>query len=151
MADADEVTDEELVGLFRGHPLDRDSAAHYRGRMDRRLLLDRCGDCAHWFHPPAPVCPRCWSGEVVPTEVAGSGAIHLAIFLHRGPVTEGVSYDPPYPVVTVELDEQPGLRFTATVLGASVDEICIGRRVRLDWLDRGGVAVPAFRLVGEGT
>jgi uncharacterized OB-fold protein len=51
--------------------------------------------------------------------------------------------------VTVELDEQPGLRFSGTVVGAANDEITIGRRVTLDWIDRGSEPVPAFRLADE--
>jgi uncharacterized OB-fold protein len=144
------VTDDELVARFAGHPVDLDSAAHYRGRLDRRLVMNRCAACGHWHHPPRPICPACWSEAVAPSDVAGDGTIHLAIFLHRGPPAPGVSYHPPYPVVTVQLDEQDGLRFTATVLGAPDGEIEIGRRVRLDWTERGGVPVPAFRLSGTG-
>ena len=140
------VTDDELVTLFAGHDLTIDSAPHFRGRLDRRLLINRCSACGTWHHPPRPVCPSCWSSDVVATEVAGTGTIHLAIFLHQGPPAEGVDYASPYPVVTVELDEQPGLRFTSTVVGAPNSDIAIGRRVRLDWIDRAGVPLPVWRL-----
>jgi hypothetical protein len=83
--------------------------------------------------------------------VSGTGTIHLATFLHQGPPAEGVDYSSPYPVVTVELDEQAGLRFTSTVVGATHDEITIGRRVELDWLHRSGAPLPVFRLVGGAT
>lgn len=86
---------------------------------------------------------------MTPTAVAGTGVIHLAIFLHQGPMAPGVDYSTPYPLATVELDEQPGLRFSATVVGASNDDIRIGRRVRLDWIDRDGEPVPVFRLTDE--
>lgn len=81
-----------------------------------------------------------------PTEVTGDGVIHLLIFLHQGPLAEGVDYSTPYPVATVELDEQPGLRFTSTVVGAPNSKIAIGKRVRLDWIKRGGTPLPVFRL-----
>ena len=125
------VTDDELVALFGGHDLTIDSAPHFRGRLDRRLLINQCAACGSWHHPPRPVCPSCWSSEVVATEVAGTGTIHLAIFLHQGPPAEGVDYATPYPVVTVELDEQPGLRFTSTVVGAPNRDIAIGVDRRL--------------------
>jgi uncharacterized OB-fold protein len=73
----------------------------------------------------------------------------MAIFLHQGPQVEGVDYSSPYPVVTVELDEQKGLRFTATVTGAEQASISIGSRVRLDWIERAGAPVPAFRLEAQ--
>lgn len=75
----------------------------------------------------------------------------MAIFLHQGPPAEGVDYATPYPVVTVDLDEQDGLRFTSTVVGSTNDEIQIGRRVELDWIDRAGMPLPVFRLGGAGS
>ena len=138
--------DEELLDLFGGWGVDRDSAAHFRGRLGKELLINRCEDCGTWRHPPRPVCATCWSDRVVPTRVTGGGIIHLTLFLHRGPPAEGVDYSTPYPVVAVELDEQPGLRFTSTVVGADNATIRIGERVRLDWIERSGVPLPVFRL-----
>lgn len=86
-----------------------------------------------------------------PSEVAGTGSIHLVLFLHQGPPARGVDYGTPYPVVTVELDEQPGLRFTSTVVGCTNAQIGIGRRVTLDWIVRGDVPLPVFRLAGAAT
>ncbi|MGI9164152.1 MAG: Zn-ribbon domain-containing OB-fold protein, partial [Mycobacterium sp.] len=102
--------DDGLVRLFPGEPITHDNAAHYRGRLQRRLLINRCGSCKRWHHPPKPVCPHCRSTDVVPTDVSGRGTIHMAIFLYQGPPAEGVDYRTPYPVVTVELDESAGLR-----------------------------------------
>ncbi len=48
--------------------------------------------------------------------------------------------------MTVELDEQEGLRFTSTVVGAANEDIRIGTPVRLDWSDRAGVPMPVFVL-----
>lgn len=144
------ISDAELVARFPGHPLDHDSAAHFRGRLEHRLLLNRCGACSTWHHPHKPICPSCWSADVTAEPVTGAGTIHLAIFLHQGPPAEGVDYATPHPVVTVELDEQPGLRFTSTVVGSANDEITIGRRVTLDWIDRAGAPLPVFRLDDEG-
>ena len=70
----------------------------------------------------------------------------MAIFLHRGPRAPGVDYSTPYPVVTVELEEQPGLRFTSTVVGADNNDIRIGAAVRLDWSERSGAPMPVFVL-----
>jgi hypothetical protein len=70
--------------------------------------------------------------------------------LHQGPPAPGVDYaQGPYPVVTVELDEQPGLRFTSTVVGAPIDELVIGRRVVLGWIERNQVPFPVFRLADD--
>lgn len=144
------ITDDELVTRFQQYDVDQDNAAHFRGRLERKLLINRCKACGRWHHRPRPICPDCWSFDVSATEVAGSGMIYLFILLHQGPPAEGVDYSTPYPVVTVELDEQPGLRFTATVVGSRNEDITIGKRVTLDWLDRGAIAVPVFRLAAVG-
>lgn len=81
--------------------------------------------------------------------MSGKGTIHLAMFMRQGPPVEGVDYSSPYPVITVELDEQPGLRFTSTVLEAAQESIVIGERVVVAWTERGGAAFPAFRLATE--
>jgi uncharacterized OB-fold protein len=141
-----EITDEELVVRFAGQGVDHDNKEMFRARLERRLLVNRCDDCGLWRNPPRPICPSCWSTNVRPTEVSGRGTIHLAIFLYQGPPAEGVDYDTPHPVVTVELDEQEGLRVTSTVVGASNEEIAIGRRVELDWIERNGAPLPVFRL-----
>jgi uncharacterized OB-fold protein len=143
-----DVSDEELCSLFPGM-VDRDSAAHYRGRLRRQLLVNRCAECETWHAPPRPVCPACLSGRVTSTPVVGTGTIFMAIFLHQGLPAEGVDYTAAYPVVTVELDEQPGLRYSSTVVGSPNEKIQIGRRVELDWITRGGAPLPVFRLTGE--
>jgi hypothetical protein len=76
--------------------------------------------------------------------VSGDGTIYLVVFLHQGPPAEGVDYSVPYPVVTVELDEK--VRFTSTIVGANNDEIEIGKRVSLDWIERTATPLPVFRL-----
>ena len=140
------ISDEDLVKHFPGQPITHDNSEHYRGRLDRQLLLGRCRACGRWQSPPKPVCPDCWSFDVESAPVSGRGTIYMAIFLHQGPPVPGVDYSTPYPVVTVELDEQPGLRFTATVVGADNDAIRIGERVRLGWIERAGMPVPVFEL-----
>lgn len=146
MPESVDVSNDELVQQFPGEPITHDNAAHYRGRLRRELLLNRCGDCGRWHAPPKPICPDCWSSAVSPAPVSGVGVIFMAIFLHQGPPAPGVEYQTPYPVVTVDLDEQEGLRFTSTVVDAANDYIRIGAPVRLDWIDRAGVPMPVFAL-----
>ena len=138
--------DEELVGLWHDVRLDHTNKHFYRGLLERELRLSRCSDCGWWHHRPKPVCPNCWSHNVVATPVGGSGTIYLLIFLHQGPPAEGVDYSTPHPVATVELDEQVGLRFTSTVVGADNEDITIGSPVALDWIERNGRPFPVWRL-----
>jgi uncharacterized protein len=138
------VNDAELVDRFPDVLIDGDNKEFYRGWLDRRLLLNRCAQCATWHHPPQPVCPECWSDRIQATPVSGRGTVHLLIWLRQGPPAEGVDYSRRHPVVTVELVEQPGLRFTSTVVGDGQDEIAIGDPVELTWIERRGEPFPAF-------
>jgi uncharacterized OB-fold protein len=111
------IYDRELLDRFPDTLIDHDNKEFYRGWLERRLLVDRCGDCGNWFLPPSAWCPRCWSRNVTPTEVSG------------------------------ELAEQPGLRFTSTIVGCADDEMHIGMPVRLTWIDRYGEPYPVFEPV----
>ena len=144
------LTDDELVAAYRGRRVDHDTKAIYRGWLERRLLVHRCDDCRLWIEPPSDLCPACWSTAVTPRPVAGTGTIFMVVLLHQGPPAAGVDYATPHPVVVVELDEQPALRLSTTVVGASNEEIRIGRRVRLDWIERDGVPLPVVRFDENG-
>ena len=72
--------------------------------------------------------------------------MHLLMRLHQGPPAPGVDYAAgPYPVVTVELEEQPALRITSTVVDCAAEDIRIGMEVELAWIDRHGAPFPVFR------
>ena len=118
--DDTDVSDLELSELFHGYTLDHDTAAHYRGRLRRQLLINRCVDCRTngTMRPSRSARRVCLSGWS-PTPVSGRGTIFMAVFLHQGPPVDGIDYSTPYPVITVELDEQTGLRFSSTVVGSA--------------------------------
>jgi uncharacterized OB-fold protein len=146
-----DISDEDLLARYPGYAIDHDTRARHRGWLEHVMLIDRCGACGVWHEPPGPICPVCWSTDIVPTPIAGTGTIHMAITLHQGPPADGVDYSTPHPVVVVELDEQPGLRMSSTVVGADNADIVIGRRVHLDWIDRRGAPIPVFRLDGQAS
>ena len=87
--------------------------------------------------------------NIVPTAVSGHGTVHLLIRLHQGPPVEGVSYVGGYPVATVELDEQQGLRYTSTVIDADRDTLKVGLAVELAWIQREGEPFPVFQPAGR--
>jgi len=139
------ISDEELVERLPNTVINQDNQAFYRGWLEEQLVLNRCADCGTWRHPPKPVCPECWSDEIRPTAVSGRGTVHLLVWLRQGPPAEGVDYRrAPHPVATVELTEQPGLRFTSTVVDVDMGDVSIGDSVELTWIEREGVPFPAF-------
>ncbi|MGI9643010.1 MAG: Zn-ribbon domain-containing OB-fold protein [Acidimicrobiia bacterium] len=127
------MIDDDLLDAWPKVRLDADNAAFYRGLTDNRLLINRCGDCGAWHHPPRPVCPRCWSWAVEPTEAAGTGTIALVTVLRQGRKQPGTDFSDGFAVIAVELDEQPGLRLTGTVVNTPPGNARVGQRVRLVW------------------
>jgi uncharacterized OB-fold protein len=145
------LSDEELMDAFPGVRVDHDNAAHYRGLAERRLLINRCDDCGTFHHPPRSVCPRCWSRAVTATDVSGRGTIAMLTFHTPRPRRATGDGEGPYPVVAIELAEQPGLRVAATIIGAAKEDIVLDAPVELAWVEREGRPVPAFRLARLGT
>ena len=141
------ISDEEVFEAFPAVALDHDNVEHYRGRLRRALVVNRCGDCGRWHEPPRALCPACWSPRIEGTEVSGQGAIALMTVLHHGPAAPGVDYEAGLPVVGVELVEQAGLRVTASLIGIAPLDVRLGMAVECVWIERGGVPTPAFRPV----
>jgi uncharacterized OB-fold protein len=139
------ITDAAVFESFPGVAIDHDNIEHYRGILQRRLLVNRCADCGTWHEPARSRCPACWSTRVEPTKISGRGVIALFTVLHHGPPATGIDYQEGHPVAAVELAEQPGLRFTATIVDCKRETLRIGLPVELTWIERVGVPVPAFR------
>ena len=145
------ISDEQVLERFPRALIDHDNKGHYKGLLEKKLLINRCGDCGTWHTPPRSICPECWSENVVPTEVSGRGRVHLLTFLHQGTPAPGVDYSTPYPLATLELEEQQGLRFSATIVNCEREAMRIGMPVRLAWIERDGAPHPAFEPSSEGT
>jgi len=96
-----------------------------------RLVLQRCGDCATFQHPPEIICHACLSENLAWEEVARTGTINTAVNVTH-PVYPNTQDLLPYNVVIVEIDGT-GIRMVGNVLSASFDEIAIGAPVTLTW------------------
>jgi hypothetical protein len=147
----DEPTDDEVLAAWPTAAIDEDNVAHYRGRLQQRLLINRCGSCGHWHHPPRPRCPECWSDQVAATEVSGAGVVELSTVLHVGAPHEDIDYETGYRLVAVRLDDAPEVRFTASLHAWPVERDPTGRRVGLGWARRGGAPLPVFVVGARST
>ncbi len=146
------MTNEELLDAWPGIRIDHDNAAYFTGLSNQQLLMNRCDDCARWHHPPRPICPACWSRSLTPTPVAGTGSVALVTILRQGPSQPGVDYTDGHPLVAIELDEQPGLRFAGMIIDTPPEEIRVGDRVEMVWRDvPGRRARPDFRIVARAS
>src|ERR1700680_3467171 len=68
----DRMTIEEVLGSDPVLPQPDDLTAFFwEGAREGRLLIQRCGGCGHYIHPPKPICPACHSFDLQPAEVVG--------------------------------------------------------------------------------
>ena len=141
-------SDAEVFDAFPLVPINRDNIEHYRGLLQQRLLINRCSACGYWIYPHRPLCPSCWSWEVVPTEVSGRGSVFLCTLIHQERAPD-VPLGEPLPVAAVELAEQEGLRYLAPIVGCPAQRIVPDMPVQLTWARREGWLAPAFEPVGE--
>lgn len=118
-----------------------DSMAFWQGGAEGRLLMHNCGECAQFFHPPAPICPRCLSSRVAPKAVSGKAVV----------ATYTINFQPwrpdlqePYIVAIVELPEQAGLRFLTNIVGVAPEDVAIGMPVKVRFEQHEDVWLPLF-------
>jgi uncharacterized OB-fold protein len=108
----------------------------------RGMKLQCCAECQTWLYPPAPVCPKCLSCELVWTPISGRGRIVSWVVFHRHYLP---AYPPPYNAVAVRLDEGPTM--ISNLEGAMPDEGSMGREVRLVYVTMAdGVVLPRWSL-----
>jgi uncharacterized OB-fold protein len=135
------LTDIEVLARFPSSLVTHDNIVFYRGLLERRLMLMRCASCEAFAPPQFRTCPRCQSRDTIPTEIDGRGTVFMFTFLYQG-VPEG--FTAPHPVVTCELDQAPGMRFTSTIIECPRDAVRVGLPVELRWIDVAGNPAPVF-------
>lgn len=119
--------------------------AFWHGGADGELRVLRCGGCGFWIHPPGPVCPRCWSRDLVHAAVSGRGVVHTFTVNHQ---VWNPTWEHPYVIAVVELDEQPGLRLTTNVVGCDPEAVAIGMAVHVTFVRDDDVWLPLFTPAG---
>lgn len=145
------LPDAEVFAAFPSVLIDRDNIAHYRGLLAGQLLINQCAQCSYWIYPHRPLCPRCLSWELKPTEVSGKGKVFMFTFIHQ-------ERDPsqrlrePVIAAAVEFAEQDGLRYLARIVNCPMNQITLDMPVRLTWMERDGRKSPVFEpaRAGEG-
>lgn len=143
------IDDAQVFERFPDVLLTPDNLEHYRGLLQRKLLINRCGNCGYWVYPHRPICPECWSWSLTPTPVSGRG--HVFMFTRvpqaRANDAAGQAFGTNLVLVAVELVEQVGLRYLSTVEGLAFEELHHGMEVELAWHDSAERPIPVFRMI----
>jgi uncharacterized OB-fold protein len=117
--------------------------------IQHELRIQRCTGCGHFRYPPPPMCPRCQSMTAEWTRMSGRGRVYSFVVVHP-PVLPAFASRCPFPVVLVELEEDPGLRLVGGWAGPIPEGgIQIGAPVEVVFEDVApDVSLPNWRLGG---
>jgi hypothetical protein len=132
------------VTVKPAHPrpaITRDSEFFWEGLREHRLLVRRCGRCAHLHHPPGPMCPKCHSYDWTAQPLSGRGTLHSYVIVHQ-PQLPGFTY--PLPVALVEMEE--GVRLLGNLTAAEPENLRIGMPLEVEFVEvEPGYVLYAFR------
>jgi hypothetical protein len=114
---------------------------------ERRLVIQRCGSCGYYNHPPRRFCDACLVQDLRFETISGRGTIYTFTVMHQRDVA-GFEDDAPFINIVVELAEQPQLLMVSNLPIADRNKVSIGAAVEVVFEDRDdGVVVPQFRII----
>jgi uncharacterized OB-fold protein len=124
---------------------DNDTLPWWQAASEHRLVVQRCGECEHLRHPPAPICPECRSSSCNWKELSGRGEVYTYTVVHRAIAVE---QELPFVIAVVALEGADGLRMISNIVDAKADDVVVGMPVELVWEDMSpDLAIPRFRPV----
>lgn len=124
--------------------LNDDNRAFWTGGGTGKLMIDRCGDCRTYIHPPVPFCPACESRNVTAEPVSGRGKITTFTINHKQWVPDLAV---PYVLALVEIDEDPTVRIPTNIICIDPEKIAIDMPVEVVFEQVEEVFVPLFRPI----
>jgi uncharacterized OB-fold protein len=125
------------------HP-DAWTAPFWEAAHARRLVCARCELCGTYRMPPSPFCPNCRSQQTTWEELSGRGSVYTFTVVRHAVIPEMRDHVP-YVVAVIDLEDAPGTRLIADVVGVDPDHVHIGLAVRVVWDEVAeGVTIPRF-------
>ncbi|MGH8012458.1 MAG: Zn-ribbon domain-containing OB-fold protein [Candidatus Binataceae bacterium] len=121
------------------------SRPFWEAAAKRRLVVQRCGDCGYYNHPPRPHCDACLSQQLNFVPVSGRGSVWSFTIMHQRDVP-GFGLEAPFVNIVVELSEQARLFMVSNLALSERERVRVGAPVEVWFEDRGGMVVPQFRL-----
>ncbi|OLO25827.1 hypothetical protein PZ61_0235955 [Streptomyces sp. MNU77] len=107
------------------------TAPFWAGLRERRLLVQRCTECATPRYPAAPVCPSCLTAGGEWSEIPGEGELYSYVVYHRA-LSPAFAADVPYAVGIVELPDRIQI---VSRIDAPPESVSVGVRMRARYVD----------------
>ena len=124
--------------------LDRDNVAFWTGGKDNQLLINRCGDCQYYIHPPVRFCPKCESRNVAPQKVSGKGRVYTYTINYKQWVP---GLPERYVLALVALDEQSDVLLPCNIVNCDPDDVDFDMPVHVLFEQHEDVWVPLFEPI----
>ena len=102
----------------------------WEATKEKRLVLQRCGDCEKFVFYPREFCPHCFGESLSWQQVSGEGTVYALSVMHK-PGNPLMAGQVPYAVALVELKE--GVRMLSNLVGCKPEEGKVGMKVRVSW------------------
>ena len=127
---------------------DQLTAPFWEAANDSRLVVQKCGECNRFQHPPAQECGKCGTGGDLRWEqVSGKGRIYNSGVVHDCPIRL-LQDDQPFNVAVIMLDEDPGIQMYSHLPGTPVDDVPLGADVEVIFEDSAnGQKIPEWKVV----
>ena len=116
----------DQAGMVAGRPLpelEPHSLPFWEGARQRRLRLQRCGECQKVQFPPEICCAHCGSENIEWFDASGRATLYTWTVTHP-PLLPFFGERAPWPVVAVELEE--GVRMVSRIVDLPVESYEIG-------------------------
>lgn len=124
-----------------------DTEPFWSATRDHDLRYQVCDACGAVVFYPRRHCTECTSLDLSWRSSKGAGTIYTFSVIRRSLHPSFMDLVP-YVIAWVDVDE--GFRLMTHIVGVDPDDpasgLAIDARVTVEWLDRGEIALPAFRL-----
>jgi uncharacterized OB-fold protein len=116
------------------------------GTKRGELLLQKCDDCTNVYFPPRPFCPSCASKRVRVLQASGRGRLFSYVINHR----QHPSFDGPYAIAVVELEEGPRLMTNIVECPQTPEALVLDMPVEVTFESvNDAISVPLFKPAEE--
>lgn len=125
-----------------------DTEFFWTAGKDGVLRFLKCETCGYLVHPPAPICPKDLTKGLKPADVSGRATVASFTINHQPWIP---TFDPPYVIAVVEIDEQPDVRLMTNIVDCAPEDVRIGMPVEVVFDEYEDVFLPMFRPVRDAS
>jgi uncharacterized OB-fold protein len=126
--------------------LDMQNTAFWTGGEKGNLLINCCGDCGYFVHPPTSFCPQCEGRSVAPKPVSGRARVETFTVNHKQWVP---GLKAPYVLALVTIEEQDDVRLATNIVNCPPDKVYFGMPVKVLFEQNEDIWVPLFEPDGR--